>query len=194
MVLKEELNVTGHPAAARVDRVTLGADRTLTWPDGTIYRITRSAEETGGSELEMELELPAGGWAPQPHVHPHLTEEYEVIEGSVEVLVRREWHRLVHGESASVPPGTVHTFRVGPAPARVRNVHRPAFDFEPYIKKLCRTANERNLGDLSGIRGLLYIAMLVDEYPRHSQAPSRMLNAAVPLVAALGRLLRLKTA
>lgn len=144
--------------------------------------------------MEMEWELPAGGWAPQPHVHPHLTEEYEVIEGSIEILIGREWRRLEPGDSESVPPGTVHTFRVGPAPARVRNVHRPALDFEPYIKKLCATANERNLGDLSGFRALVYIAMLVDEYPRHSRAPGRMLNATVPLVAALGRLFRLETA
>ena len=69
------------------------------------------------------------------------------------------------GRSRRGPPGTVHTFRVGPDPARVRNVHRPARDFEPYIHSLCGTANERNLGDLRGPRSLLYIAMLVDEYP-----------------------------
>jgi hypothetical protein len=75
------------------------------------------------------------------------------------------WRTLKQGESASVPPGTVHTFRVGAGPVRVRNVPRPALDFEPYITKLCRTANERHLGDLSGLRSLLYIAMLVNEYP-----------------------------
>ena len=113
--------------------MAIAPDRTLSWPDGTIYRITRSGEETDGSELEMELELPAGAWAPQPHVHPDLTEEYEVLEGSFEILVGGEWRRLKEGEGASLPPGTVHTFRVGRAPARVRNVHRPALDFEPYI-------------------------------------------------------------
>jgi hypothetical protein len=56
--------------------------------------------------------------------------------------------------------------RVGAGPARVRNVHRPAVDFEPDIRKLCRTANERHLGDLSGLRSLLYVAMLVNEYPQ----------------------------
>jgi len=174
--------------------MALETDRVLTWPDGSVYKITCSSEETSGSELEMELELPAGGWAPQPHVHPNLTEEYEVLEGSFEVLVENEWRTLGEGESASVPPGTVHTFRVGAAPVRVRNVHQPALDFEPYIKKLCRTANERNLHDLSGFRSLIYIAMLVNQYPRHSKAPGRLLNAAVGPLARIGRLCGLKTA
>src|SRR5215216_672402 len=111
----------------------------------------------------MEWELPAKGWAPRPHIHPRLTEEYEVRDGSLDVLIGSEWRTMTAGEAASVPAGTVHTFRVGPGPVRVRNVHRPALDFEPYIKRLCAAANQRNLGDLSGIRALLYVAVLVRE-------------------------------
>jgi hypothetical protein len=87
----------------------------------------------------------------------------------------------------------VHTFRVGGDPVRVRNVHRAALDFEPYITRLCSAANQRNLGDLSGIRVLLYIAVLAREYPLHSRAPGRVLNAAVPALAVVGRLLGLRT-
>lgn len=169
------------------------AERTLVWPDGSIYAITRSSADTRGELLEMELKLPAQGWTPRPHVHPALTEEYEVLEGSFEVLIGTEWHKLTAGDSASVPPGTVHTFRVGGSPVRVRNVHRPALDFEPYIKRLCSAANQRNLGDLTGLRALLYIAVLVREFPQHSRAPGRLLNIAVPSVAALGRLLGFRT-
>jgi quercetin dioxygenase-like cupin family protein len=166
----------------------------LSWPDGSVYRITRSSEETGGAELEMEWELPAGGWAPQPHVHPGLTEEYELLGGSLDVLSGKEWRTLRAGERLSVPPGVVHTFRVGSEPARVRNVHRPPLDFEPYIKELCATANARGLGDLGGFRSLVYIAMLVERYPRHSRAPGRLLNAAVRPLAGVARLLGFETA
>jgi mannose-6-phosphate isomerase-like protein (cupin superfamily) len=169
-------------------------DRILSWPDGSIYRITRSSTETGGSELVMDLELPAGGWAPQAHVHPHITEEYHVLEGSFEVLIGKEWRTLREGESARVPPGAVHTFRVGAAPVRIRNSHRPPLDFEPYLRKLCKTANQRGLGDLSGLRSLVYIAMLVNEFPRHSRAPGRLLNAAVRPIAGVARLIGLETA
>ena len=163
--------------------------RTLVWPDGSVYRITCSAADTHGEFLEMEWELPPHGWAPKPHIHPGLTEEYEVLEGSLDVLVGDDWRELGAGEAAAVPLGEVHTFRVGADAARVRNVHRPALDFEPYLRALCRAANEANLGDLSGVRALLYIAVLVREYPLHSRAPGHLLNAAVPAVAGLGRLL-----
>lgn len=171
----------------------MSTDRTLVWPDGSIYRITRSSADTGGELLEMEWELPPKGWAPQPHLHPRLTEEYEVLDGSLDVLIGSEWRTLTSGEAASVSPGTVHTFRVGGGPVRLRNVHRPALDFEPYIKRLCSAANKGNLGDLSDIRALLYIAVLVREFPLHSRAPGRVLNAAVPALAAAGRLLGLRT-
>ena len=91
-------------------------------------------------------------------------------------------------------PGEVHTFRVGADPVRVRNVHRPALDFEPYIRALCRTANERRLGDLGGVRALLYTARLIDQYPRHSRAAGRTLNAAVPVLAALAWVFHLRPA
>jgi hypothetical protein len=66
------------------------------WPDGSIYRIIRFAN-TGGQLLEMEWELPAHSWAPQSHVRPRLTEEYEVLDGSLVGGVdlpgrRHRWH------------------------------------------------------------------------------------------------------
>ena len=137
----------------------------------------------------MEWELPTNGWAPQPHIHPRLTEEYELLDGSLDVSIGGEWRTLTAGEAASVPPGTIHTFRVGGGPVRVRTVHRPALDFEPYINRLCSAANQRNLGDLSSVRALLHVAVLVREFPQHSRASGRLLNGAVPALAALGRFL-----
>lgn len=165
------------------------AGRQLVWPDGTVYEITRSTAQTGGELLEMTWELPALAWAPGPHVHPQLTEEYEVLEGELEVLVDKDWRTLRAGETASIAPGTVHTFRAGVTPARVRNVHRPALDFEPYIVSLCEAANARRLGRLDGLRALLYVAVLVRRFPQHSTAPGPVLQTAVPALAAAGRLL-----
>lgn len=167
--------------------------RRLIWPDGSVYEITESSADSSGEPLEMELDLPAHGWAPQPHVHPSLTEEYEVLEGSLDVMVGKKWRTLSAGESASVPPGTVHTFRTGDHPVRVRNTHSPSLDFEPYVIRLCSAAKQRNLGDLSGVRSLLYIAVLVREFPLHSRAPGRLLNLAVPALAGVGRLLGFRT-
>jgi quercetin dioxygenase-like cupin family protein len=164
------------------------ANRELKWPDGSIYRIVRSTEETGGELLEMEWELPAHGWAPREHVHPALTESYSVTEGSLDVVIEGDWRTLRPGDEASVPPGSVHTFRVGGSPVRLRNMHSPALDFEPYIRHLCDAAREHDLGDLGNLKSLLTVAVLIREFPLHSRAPGRALNAAVPALALLGRL------
>jgi mannose-6-phosphate isomerase-like protein (cupin superfamily) len=161
----------------------------LVWPDGTIYEIVRSTASTAGALLEMRWHLPAGGWAPQAHVHPNLSEDYEVLTGSLDLLQHGRWQKLAPGDAASIAPGTAHTFRVADGPAVVRNVHRPALDFEPYIRRLCAAANQHALGDLTGLRSLLQIAVLVYAFPRHSQAENAALNAAVPALAAIGRLL-----
>lgn len=164
------------------------AGQALVWPDGSTYTITRSSTETGGELLEMEWALPANAWAPPPHVHPHLTEEYEVLEGSLDVLTGTSWRTLTAGARASIMPGTVHTFRASTGPVRVRNVHRPALDFEPYIRRLCEVANRHNLGDLAGWPAIVHVAVLLHEFPQHSRPAGRATQAAVAVVAALGRL------
>lgn len=167
---------------------------TLVWPDGSVFQITRSTADTGGEFLEMEWKLPPGGWAPGAHMHKALTEEYEVLDGSLDVRLAEEWRTLTAGESAAVPPGTVHTFRVGRDGATVRNVHRPALDFEPYIRMLNATFNERGLGDGSGLRALIYTVGVLQRYPQSSQAPNAALSAAVPVLGAVGRALRMRPA
>jgi uncharacterized cupin superfamily protein len=75
----------------------------------------------------MLFTLPAGSVSPPPHVHAGLTEESEVIEGALDVMSDAAWAALGPGQSASIPPETLHTFknRSG-APVRVRNIHRAA--------------------------------------------------------------------
>jgi quercetin dioxygenase-like cupin family protein len=170
------------------------AERSMTWPDGTVFRIIRSSEETGGAYLEMEWDLPAHGWAPGAHVHPGLTEEYEVLNGSLDVQISGEWKTLRQGESAVVPRGALHTFRVGSAPAKIRNVHKPALDFEPYIRMLNATFNERGLGDGRGLRALLYTVLVLRRYPKASKAPNALLQGALPVLAAVAHALRMRPA
>lgn len=48
--------------------------------------------------------------APPEHYHP-TTETFEAVTGEFTVVVDGETRRLAPGESVTVPPGTVHTFR-----------------------------------------------------------------------------------
>lgn len=103
-------------------------------PDGSVYVVRRPAAESDGAFVEMEFVLPPRCVPPPPHVHRDGVEEYEVLEGVLEVVIDGTWQTLRVGEHASVPIGALHTFanRSG-ATVRVRNVHRPAMGFEDFI-------------------------------------------------------------
>jgi quercetin dioxygenase-like cupin family protein len=57
-------------------------------PDGSAYEVIAAATDNGGEFVEMQVTLPPRSVAPPSHVHPQLTEEYEVLEGQFEVNER----------------------------------------------------------------------------------------------------------
>jgi mannose-6-phosphate isomerase-like protein (cupin superfamily) len=109
-------------------------------PDGSVYVVRRPAALSDGAVVEMEFVLPAACVPPPPHVHRSQVEDYEVLEGSLDVVIDGRWRTLAVGDFAEVPIGALHTFanRSG-ATVRVRNHHRPALRFEDFIETTCRT-------------------------------------------------------
>lgn len=164
-------------------------------PDGSVYAVTTAAADSGGESVEMEFTLPPGSVSPPPHVHADQTEEYEVIEGVFDVMVDSDWMTLTPGQSASVPPATLHTFknRSG-ATVRVRNVHRPAARFEDYIEHIHRLTRVRGIKGTRDPRLPIYLSMLMLGYPE-TLAPGRVRERLVlKALAGLGRMLRFSTA
>jgi quercetin dioxygenase-like cupin family protein len=162
--------------------------------DGSVYAVTAAAADSGHKFVEMEFTLPPGSVSPPPHVHHGLTEEYEVIEGSFDVMSAGAWMTLAPGNSASIPPETLHTFknRSG-ALVRVRNVHRPAGRFEDYIEHIYRLTRARGIKRARDPRLPIYLSMLMLEYPE-TLAPGRARErVGLKALAGLGRLLRLRT-
>jgi quercetin dioxygenase-like cupin family protein len=163
-------------------------------PDGSVYEVTAAAADSGGDFVEMQFTLPSGSVSPPPHVHPGLTEEFEVIEGAFDVMSDGAWTTLGPGESASIAPATLHTFknRSG-ASVRVRNVHRRAARFEDYIEHIHRLTRARGIRSARDPRIPIYLSMLMLEYP-DTLAPGRARErVGLKALAGLGRLLRLRT-
>lgn len=72
-------------------------------------RFLQTSEETGGTNTLLDFQLAPGGGNP-PHVHSTYAEHFEVLEGTLTVLVGRTKRTLQVGESALVPPGQRHRF------------------------------------------------------------------------------------
>jgi hypothetical protein len=145
----------------------------FTMPDGSRYIVRQPAAETGGAVVEMEFVLPSGCVPPPPHVHRAQVEEYEVL-----------------GDSASVPLGSLHTFRNrSGSTVRVRNWHRPAMRFEEFIERTCRTLRDAGVTRKRDPRILLYLSQVMLDFDETLYPGRRRERLPMRAFARLARLL-----
>lgn len=166
----------------------------LTMPDGTSFLITKSAADTGGERVEMEITLPPGAPSPPRHFHPRQEEEWEMLAGTLSVYVGDRWRSLEPGQSVSIPSGQVHTLRNrSNETVRVRDVHVPALDFQDYIEQLHRLAQDGKITSLRSPATLIHLSMLLQRHRGTQVTASPVQRAAESLLARVGRLLRYPT-
>jgi quercetin dioxygenase-like cupin family protein len=161
-------------------------------PDGSVYTFLDSPADPDREPLVMEFLLQPGCAAPPPHFHPGgQRETFEVLEGAFELRRGDAWHRLEAGQSMTMEPGDVHTYRQRESgPARVRNVHDPAHSFERYVRRTHALATEHGLTGISP-KAALYIALLWREHA-DTIAPAPRLRVPMALLARAADLLRLR--
>jgi hypothetical protein len=110
---------------------------------------------------------------PPPHVHPSQVESYEVLEGSLDVMIDGRWRTLGVGESAAVPIGALHTFRNRSGQTvRVLNHHRPALRFEDFIETTGRTLRTAGVTRPRDPRIPLYLSKVMLDFGE-TLAPGR---------------------
>ena len=130
-------------------------------------RITfrRTAAETGGALLAIDLELPAHKRVPGgQHIHPNQEERFEVIEGTMRFRIGRERVVAGPGEVVVVPPGQKHDFaNVGDDEALVRVEVRPALKMEQLFETAVGLAEEGRTM-LGGIPAPLDLALFTEEF------------------------------
>jgi mannose-6-phosphate isomerase-like protein (cupin superfamily) len=96
-------------------------------PTGERFRVIRSGVETGGEFAQSHFDLIPGGHAPRAHVHPHQEERFQVLSGTLTVVVNDEERVVSAGETVVVPPGTAHQpFNRGTVEMRSIGEIRPA--------------------------------------------------------------------
>lgn len=165
----------------------------LELPGGASFVITKSAAETSGERVELEITLPPGAPGPPPHFHPRQEEQWHVIVGTLEVQVDGNLRTLREGESASIPAGHVHTLRNRThEDVRVLDVHVPALDFQDYMQDLHRLTQAAKITTLRSPRSLIYLAMVLRQHRTTQLTASRPLRIAESALAGLGKLLGLR--
>lgn len=104
---------------------------------GVRYRTILPAAETGGAMSIVDSLSPAGSGPPR-HVHEREDEAFVLMTGECEFWLEGRTFRRKAGESAFVPRGREHTFRVvGAEPCRHLIVLTPG-GFEGFFAEMAR--------------------------------------------------------
>jgi mannose-6-phosphate isomerase-like protein (cupin superfamily) len=129
-------------------------------------RITfrKTAADTNGELLEIDLELAPDGHVPGKHVHPSQEERFEVISGTMKFKMGRKTVVAEAGDVVTVPAGVAHKFQNGgDETALVRVQVRPALKMEQLFETAVALANEGRTTS-KGMPKPLDLALFVREY------------------------------
>jgi quercetin dioxygenase-like cupin family protein len=127
-------------------------------------------DDDGTETVLVECWVDPGGGVP-PHIHPHQTEIFEVIEGEMTFTAGRAKQVARAGETVTVPPGTRHAYENRSATtAYMRCVARPAADLQEFLEttaELSREGHIKRIGPLRGpgsLRGLPKLAAMLKRH------------------------------
>jgi len=151
--------------------------------------LTRSSD-TGGAYAEARCFLPVGARPPGIHRHPHQDESVTVVKGRIRARIGDEEREYGPGESAVLPKGVWHDFRVvGDSEAEVIGRASPSLGLELLLPTLAGLAAEGRT-DRKGRPRPLQGAVLGQffwEVAHFKTPPPAVQKALLPLLAAIGR-------
>lgn len=122
------------------------------------------AADSGGALLELELFAQPGGFVAAAHVHPKQEERFEVVSGTLAMLVDGEERTLGAGDVAVVPAGQPHAWwNAGPDEVRIRGEIRPALRTEHFFETFFALGRDGKT-NRNGLPNPLQLAVLMREY------------------------------
>jgi quercetin dioxygenase-like cupin family protein/uncharacterized protein YndB with AHSA1/START domain len=158
-------------------------------PLGIRVQILRTAEETGGEVLEVEVSGNPRGFLAQRHVHPTQAERLEMVQGTMKVVLAGQTHLVREGESIEIPAGEPHTQTpVGSGAGCVRIQTRPAGRTQAFLERLAELSSSGKIGR-AGFPKPLAAAELILDYGDTGHAatpPVAVQRAFARAVRALG--------
>ncbi len=158
---------------------------------GETVHIVRSASETGGEYVLVDVKVEPDGFVAAKHVHPYQTEVFEILDGIVGFEVGGKEFLAFPGETVTVEPGTAHRFwGASETPARFRCEVRPALQFEALLATMYSLAADGKTNN-KGMPNPLRLAVIAQHHfddVRLPFPPVWMQRLGLVFGAPLGRL------
>jgi mannose-6-phosphate isomerase-like protein (cupin superfamily) len=131
----------------------------------------KTAADTDGEYLEIELRLAPDGKVPGMHVHPEQEERFEVLAGRMRFRMGMKTIDAGPGDVVTVPAGKAHKFaNAGEETAVVYVTVTPALEMERLFETTAELAREGRVLQ-SGMPKPLDLALFVREFKREVRGP-----------------------
>jgi quercetin dioxygenase-like cupin family protein len=151
----------------------------------------KTARETNGELVEIEVTLQPDGFVAAAHMHPYQSERFEILAGTIEFQLGKERVIAREGDVVTVDPGTPHRFRnLSSYEARFVTEVRPALQFEQLIETMFSLAADGKTNK-KGMPNPLRLAVIAKAHfddVRLPFPPVWMQRAGLALGAPAGRL------
>ena len=97
----------------------------------------RTARETGGDYVLFEAFIQPGGSVAAGHVHPHQSERFEIVSGTLTLKLGRRTFEAKADDVIEIEPGMPHSFwNAGAEEVRFMTELRPALALESLIETM----------------------------------------------------------
>jgi quercetin dioxygenase-like cupin family protein len=149
----------------------------------------RTAADTDGESVLVDVGVKPGGAVAAAHVHPYQTERFEVRVGTLEFRLGRRKIVARAGDVVTVEPRRVHSFRnTGEDEARFVAEVSPALSFESFLETMFGLAadGKTNKRGMPNPLRLAVIAKAHFDLVRLPYVPAPLQRAALAVGAALG--------
>jgi mannose-6-phosphate isomerase-like protein (cupin superfamily) len=149
-----------------------------------------TSSDTDGEAVVIETVVKPDGFVAATHVHPHQSERFAVVDGTLGIKVGRKKLTLGPGEVSVVEPGTPHRFwNAGEDDVRFVCEVRPALQFESLLETMFTLAADgrTNRKGMPNPLRLAVIARAHFDTVRLPFPPAWLQKAGLALGAPLGR-------
>jgi quercetin dioxygenase-like cupin family protein len=106
-------------------------------PNGSRLTFRRTARDSAGAALEVEVTYPPHSNKPPTHYHPHQSETFTVLRGALTTRVGGADRVYAAGETFVIPPGVPHMMlNAGDDPVQFTWVTEPALATERFFEAM----------------------------------------------------------
>lgn len=174
----------------KIIKVPIKGQKSINPSTGDIYEFLETAKDSNGAAVKLKATIKSKGQLVPKHYHVLQDETFEVVSGSLTVLLRGEPRVLSAGEKITLPKNVPHNhYNDDDIPVSYIHTVTPALDFDYQIENLIGLAADGKCknGKYGLVQELVFLKYL-DSKTYLADMPRGVQKLMMNTIAPLGRL------